>query len=474
MPVGVELGLKDFSCHLAPARYWAKTVPTLLNGSLASMSFFRNFLSSFCSILNQPRLLSRPFQADSFLKDVILEFVEKPHSVSRLIANSPHIQELYADFRAKTREKVKISKDIRDMAFAPQRYASESKVLARLTLTWDAVLGVLTTLPQWRGAGSIEGTSCLATLRFLSAERLIQLGMMADAAIELHRLVETLDADDFEECDLCSTLERYQEIIRKLFVEGMCLQVPGCTKIMLMHLSEERAINCCGVAVQLGGARDEGAIAACLTRMSNYVFLMEQVLQAEFPSWELMSAFSVFSLEKMNKRKRVQADDAEKTKALEQLAQAVHVDFEDLKHQFEHFEPIAHKFFSKHGSSTFSAWKQAIQATTKSRRVHCVSALLPVLSRLGAWSSSSSGVERGFAKAQACKQQGQSQDENPFPEEQFLLLQDFLHSPGATDSSMKALCHEASKVWRSLCGLVRCSGSTKRKERWDAGLPRTE
>ena len=118
-----------------------------------------------------------------------MQLVEKQHSVARLIANSPQIKELYSDFRSKATEPVKISKAIRDLAFAPQRYSSEAKVLARLVLTWDAVLGVLTSVPTIRGPRSSEGAACLDTLRFLDSEKVLQLGMLADSALELHQAV---------------------------------------------------------------------------------------------------------------------------------------------------------------------------------------------------------------------------------------------------------------------------------------------
>ena len=115
------------------------------------------------------RMLSRPWSADAVLKEVVGHFVEKPQSIARLINNSEAVKDLYGNFRKKTDELVPISKNIRDLAFAPQRYSSESKVLARLVLTWDAVLGVLTALPEIRGRTSTEGNACLETLAFLDA-----------------------------------------------------------------------------------------------------------------------------------------------------------------------------------------------------------------------------------------------------------------------------------------------------------------
>ena len=141
------------------------------------------------------RMLSRPWAADPQLKEVIEEFVEKPHSVARLINNSHVFKDLYSDFRQKSHEKVPIAKSIRDLAFAPQRYSSESKVLARLVLTWDAVLGVLTAVPDMRGRTSAEGAACLATLQFLTPEKALLLSMLADAALELHRVVRAFDTD---------------------------------------------------------------------------------------------------------------------------------------------------------------------------------------------------------------------------------------------------------------------------------------
>ena len=168
-------------------------------------------------------MLSRPWAADPQLKEIIEEFVEKPHSVARLITNSEVVKDLYSNFRAKSEEKVPIGKSIRDLAFAPQRYSSESKVWARLVLTWDAVLGVMTALPDMRGRTSTEGAACLATLQWLNPEKALLLSMLGDAALELHRVVRAFDTDVCDESELPYELDRYRAVIRKLFVERKLL-----------------------------------------------------------------------------------------------------------------------------------------------------------------------------------------------------------------------------------------------------------
>ena len=229
-------------------------------------------------------MLSRPWAADPELKQVIEEFIEKPHSVARLIANSHVVKDLYSDFRKKSQEKVPIAKSIRDLAFAPQRYSSESKVLARLVLTWDAILGVLTALPDMRGRTSAEGAACLATLQWLNPEKALLLSMLADAALELHRVVRAFDTNVCDESELPYELDRYRAVIRKLFVEGNCLHV-GLTKIMLQHLSEQRLLVSQGFRANLGGAAavTEDLKRQCLKRMSAYVVVAESVLEGEFP-----------------------------------------------------------------------------------------------------------------------------------------------------------------------------------------------
>ena len=249
-------------------------------------------------------MLSRPWAADPQLKEVIEEFVEKPHSVARLINNSHVFKDLYSDFRQKSHEKVPIAKSIRDLAFAPQRYSSESKVLARLVLTWDAVLGVLTAVPDMRGRTSAEGAACLATLQFLTPEKALLLSMLADAALELHRVVRAFDTDVCDESELPYELDRYRGVIRKLFVEGACLHV-GLTKIMLQHLSEQRLLISQGFRAKLGGADavTEELKRQCLKRMSAYVAVAESVLEGEFPHFQLVSSLRV-SPSRMNRGSR--------------------------------------------------------------------------------------------------------------------------------------------------------------------------
>lgn len=405
------------------------------------------------------------------MQEVLNQILEKPNSIARLITNSAIFKELYVKLREKTDHQINVSKKLRDLAWAPQRYASESKALGRIVLTWPAILALLQAIPQVRGNAAAEAQACLETLQWLNTEKIVQLSLMADAALELANLVRELDRSDLNEADVFEELERYRAVQRKLFVEGLVFQVPSCASVMARYLSKPTAILSGGLAKSIGGGDlTEDVRKRCLARMSAFVVLGEKVMEAEFPAFELLSCLRVFSLHDETRSKR-QVEAGERDRCLEQLAQAIQVDADVLKFEFQHFQPIAKQFAQRDNLSNFGAWKKAILATGKTRSSHTIDALRPAIVRLGGWSSSSCEVERGFSKAKASKPDGCSQDEHVSLEETFLIIQD-ASSRGLSEKDWKTLFREASSVWASRCGRVRASGQ-KRCERWDKGIGRT-
>ena len=104
----------------------------------------------------------------------------------------------------------------------------------------------------------------------------------------------------------------------------------------------------------------------------------------------------------------------------------------------------------------------------------CAEALIPALARLGCWSCSSSGCELGFSVAQNVKQLGQSQDENINSKEVLLILQQDIMTSFLPEAEEQKLISAASKLWSQHCSRVRTSGSSKRVQRWDKNIPRTQ
>ena len=110
------------------------------------------------------RAMSRPWAADPFLKDCMHEFIEKQNSITKIIQYKPTFKDMYSQNRTTCFEDVAVSSRIKDLAYAPHRYHSESKALLRLVLTWDAALTTAAQVPLVRGATSPEGASMIQTI----------------------------------------------------------------------------------------------------------------------------------------------------------------------------------------------------------------------------------------------------------------------------------------------------------------------
>ena len=179
------------------------------------------------------RVLSRLWATDPFLKNILHELVEKNNSITKLIQYRPAIKAAYAENRKTCFEDVTVSQRVRDFAFAAHRYHTESRVLLRLVLTWDATITTAAQTILLRGHTSPEGASCLLTLTNLDSEMCLQLGMMADMAQETSKFVALCDCDDLDESELANQIEDLKAILHKRFVDGMCVQIPGLKRFML-------------------------------------------------------------------------------------------------------------------------------------------------------------------------------------------------------------------------------------------------
>ena len=414
---------------------------------------------------HRQRMMMRPWKCDPVIASIMHQFVEKKNSPAKLITHFPSFQRTYEELRARSKEEVSLSKHVHSFAYAPQRYSSESQTLCRIILTIDAVVGLLTTVQQTRN-GKPEGQAARDTLASITTEGLLQLSMLGDAALEQYRIVASLDRSDLDEAEIPRELEDFHEKLDRLFRQRQVLEIPGLTQLMVRKLKEPRSVLLTsGQAVNWGGphAVTPAMLEHCLARMCAYCTLSRKTWEAEFPGFELMANFKVFSLANGSQT------PPDCSSMLEVLAKAIGVHFPTLRMEYDDFRPLAAKLAKKEGLSNFAAWKRSLEVTTRQRASHPATALLPVLARYGCWSSSTSSVERGFSMAQQAKNPGCSQDQHVAREEDVLILnQDVI--PKMADKEQSRLCEAAACVWRETCSRVRTSGVKKRAERWDKGI----
>jgi hypothetical protein len=137
--------------------------------------------------------------------------------------------------------------------------------------------------------------------------------------------------------------------------------------------------------------------------MACWVQVAKTVLSAEFPDFELLQSFSIFTAAtKVSTGMNPDAFVTENERHFRRLAAVFNVDADDLAKQF-----VDHVFIAKEimrgstGTTLREAWRQAVLRTQNRaslRDRHPVDALRPVLLRYLVYIASTTAIEHGFAK----------------------------------------------------------------------------
>ena len=237
-------------------------------------------------------------------------------------------------------------------------------------------------------------------MRFLNSvteETELQLAAMADASDESMIFIRFNDAENYDATELASEAHAFLHRATVLFDRGECFN-SGYTRFMADSLREPVSLFFAGNNKVLGGpgCPSEEAKARVLSRMQNWLKLVRSVILAEFPFFELVSTFKVFSLSSGAGKK-----DARSAREIDlrRLAQFFGLSTGSLRSEFEDHLPRALREF-RVGEASAEAWKRAVLATqtdARRRSFHPGMTLLAVLFRLLAYAFSTSGVERKFA-----------------------------------------------------------------------------
>ena len=80
---------------------------------------------------------------------------------------------------------------------------------------------------------------------FLSDEVIVQLGMLADYAMQIQGLVRICDDEELDEAELPQDIMAQETVLRSLFLDKACLNFPGFTKVAL----HGQGLLCCEQAL---------------------------------------------------------------------------------------------------------------------------------------------------------------------------------------------------------------------------------
>ncbi len=287
---------------------------------------------------------------------------------------------------------------VRNLKAAKHRHESYAKPRGRFVLYMDAVLTVAELMNAARGEAQ-QGAKPF--LDFVTEEVLIQSAMLADASDEGLLFTRALDAEEVDVAELPRLVSSFVDRLQMLFVEGRCVNVVGYTKYMLDRLKGQPrfARGLANGPKILGGPAWQSApiVARCLSRMRSYVKLALCVTRAEFPSYDILNAFHIFSLRKVGTSAAVGNPDmsAEMLTMLERLAVFYKLDKEQLTEEFKFLCPYAaHEFNKKADCTNAEAWQAAITKHLPKR----IPAMHHVCLRYIVYAISTAGVEQNFSK----------------------------------------------------------------------------
>ena len=225
------------------------------------------------------------------------------NSIISLVQNSTEFRQWFA--LQKRNQRMRVGDKVHNFSMAKRRYDSLTKPVSRAALNYVALVKIAQQIVLLR-RGVREVQSARNFLKRVATENIVLLAMLADAGQEAIQLLRTLDREDAPTEDIPFLLEAMLQKISMLFVDGQVVHC-GHTHWVLQSLKFPvlvRAVREVGAQAQemqpqiLGSSRGVPGhiINKALERMSAWVKLAHEVVQAEFPDFRALSAFSVFSL----------------------------------------------------------------------------------------------------------------------------------------------------------------------------------
>ena len=369
-------------------------------------------------------------------------------SLSSVIDYSDVFKGYFADLTKKVHEGDLEGVGVRNLGMARHRFESTQKPLSRLVLWCDAAIGTALYIIRVRRSGSREHKIAKHFLQFLNVERLVQAAMMCDGGDESLQLLRFCANPAMDMATALGEIASFMARIDFLFLQGGCLNTEGYTQRVIDSL-RRRAITfqVGGVWKSIGGPLEVGdeVVQRCLARMGCWVRVAKSVVSAEFPAFELLQSFSVFTAAaKVSTGMCPAAFVMENQRHFKRLARVFNVDADELAAQFvEHVFIAREIMMSSPGVSLREAWKDAILRTQSSRAAtrRPANALLPVVMRYLVYVASTTAIEHSFSKRLRTVKPQQLSWSDSTESDLIKVLLDYEAAKDATTISL------AQKVW---------------------------
>jgi hypothetical protein len=395
------------------------------------------------------RIISRPWAADAYLKDIVVMMCKGRDSISRMVQNSLDMRRVFSDFVKSSTSKI-VKSAVTNMRAACHRFESFQKPLGRTCIHMHAC--IRTALHVASRAQPDVANRAKAWLRWLDTEKCLTLSMMADVADEAMSLTRLLDTEGVDPAILNKEVSNFNVTVSALFGDSkQCLSVFGYTSVMMNLLREQVVWQIGGTTFSIGfeGGVPADIVDRCLGRMRSYCILARAALAAEFPCFEISQAFHVFDASSP------MPSDAEVQ--LHRLANPLHLDPVTLKAQWQDIFPRA-RSHAQSGASNREAWRTVLKRVASCSALsdaHPTDVLRRALIAYFAFSISSSGVEQKFSKGALMFTDRQGHAKAECEEMYLKVCLDF------PDMDANTICDKAQQVWTHCFPAPRCNTVTR-------------
>jgi hypothetical protein len=210
------------------------------------------------------RITKRPWTADGELNHVMKTCVLGNKSITNLIQYSHVFSNWFNQNMQRINYKVTDSTRVKDLSLAKQRFDSVATPTSRIVLLHEALFLTAQQIADTRKRTD-EGKIAQAFLEFCTAEVLLTLAMLADAADESLAHIRLLDRDHVDNAELPELNSTYLLRICYLFGPQEGCWRSGHTQFVLERLQKEMVVFVGGRAISIGGPRciTEGAKRSC-------------------------------------------------------------------------------------------------------------------------------------------------------------------------------------------------------------------
>ena len=281
--------------------------------------------------------------------------------------------------------------------------------------------------------------------------------MMADGADDGYALVQLHD-QPFDTATMNNDVFCFLLRIIELYHKGEVVNTFSYTKFMLDSLKEPITVpsTSAHTSMKTVGSRcgvGEDIIANCLQRMAKWVKLSIYVVQAEYPSFEIVQCFTVFEISL-----RCGGPEQEcLTKKIEHVANVCRVPALSFANQRADLLPVARLHKESTVETHFQCWVHACHrfesAKPDFRKRHPTYAFRPPLRRYGVFKPWTAEVESNFGVIKGVLRETRLNSLESTEEDVVKVILDLPESGDQTERA--ATFEEARCVWRENYGIAR-------------------